>query len=94
MNLYIKNTVENQEVITSLLEPSEFVKYQGVIGDYLIVTVPQLTYDYYTPSKQFTAVVVNTCDISLIRELVLIPSIEAVLIHAHHHAVLKPIGEV
>lgn len=94
MDLYIKNTVENHQVVNSLLEPSDYAQFFDSNGSYIIINIPQLTYEFYTPTKRFTAEVVNTCDIEVIRELTLMPSIEAVITYAYHHAVLKPIGEV
>lgn len=94
MSLYIKNTVENQQLVSKLLEPSDYVQFFDSNNDYIIINIPQLTYEFYTPTKLFTAKVVNTCDIEVIRELTLMPSIEAVITYAYHHAVLKPLNEV
>ena len=94
MNLYIKNTVKNEHIVTTLLEPCDYVSFFDSDAEFIIINIPQLTYEFYTPTYQFTAKIVNTCDIEVIRELTLMPSIEAVITYAHHHAVLKPIGEV
>lgn len=94
MNLYIKNTVENQQLVSKLLEPSDYVQLFDSSNDYIIINIPQLTYEFYTPTYQYTAKIVNTCDIEVIRELTLMPSIEAVITYAYHHAVLKPIGDI